>query len=181
MQSHIQHPLYTSSEITPYALACAQPQLQWWGQAFYEHECCCFYTSRLTRLLTNGKAQCKYLFLPPQPPTFPQNEVSTPVLLFRDSPRAVLSLQLCPDIVSESINWPWPERVLPHHCLLEQAKKKWLVEGSDLESYRLDATCWLQHSHCSGPCCKPLSSFGHHCQRIWTKNNFVTALNSSQY
>lgn len=36
------------------AWACVQPQLQWWGQAFHEHRCC-FYTSRLNKLLTNSK------------------------------------------------------------------------------------------------------------------------------
>lgn len=31
------------------------------------------------------------------------------------------------------------------------------------------------------PICKPLSYFGHHCQRIWTENDFETTLNSTLY
>lgn len=86
------------------AWACAHPQLQWWGQASHEHRSC-LYSSRLNRLLTNGKMQCKHVFLSVPP----QNEVSTPVLLFRDSPRPVLSLQLCPGITSDRTSWAWPE------------------------------------------------------------------------
>ena len=90
----------------------------------------------------------------------PHNEVSIYVLPISDSPRPVLLLQMCPEIIWVNTSWPWPETPLPHICcscassalgcawlwfsLLEEAKRKRLIQGSDLESCGLYATCWLQ-------------------------------------
>lgn len=113
---HIQHPLCTAPAMTP--MCAGSCSVQKWGHSSSdeaEHVPLCehqwrFHTTRLNRPLTNGMTRCKSIFFSPK------NEVSPSLLTIGDSPRSVLSLQLCPEIVWESASWPWLGTPLPHNC-----------------------------------------------------------------